>query len=153
MAPPGRAPFPTKLKLLRGNHLERVNAHEPVPRAALPVLPDDASDEVRDVWDRVLPELIAMGLAHAADQDALRCYCEAVVTHRKACRLLATSGVIIPGLHGGPVRNPALAVQRDAAFAIRTFAGEFGLTPSARSRIDTGVRHLDEEANPFAGTG
>lgn len=148
----GPAPKPTALRLLDGGHPERINHDEPVPRPARPELPADASPEVAEVWNRIVEELDAMGIAAAADADSLRCFCEAVVSHRKASRLLAKSNVLIPGLHGGPVRNPALAVQRDAAGVIRAFAQEFGLTPSARSRITTGNKPADDE-NPFAGTG
>lgn len=148
-SPRGPAPLPTKLKLVQGTRESRVNRNEPRARAALPVLAPDAAPAVREVWDRVLGELVVMGTAHAADQDCLRAYCEAVVTHAKTCRLLADSDVLIKGLHG-PVRNPVVAQQRDAAHLIRTLAQEFGLTPSARSRIDTHPAR-DADANPFAG--
>ncbi len=149
----GPAPKPTALRLLEGTHLERVNPDEPQPRAALPELDEGASAEVAAVFDRLVTELEAMGIAHASDSDSLRCFCEAVVVHRKASALIAKSNVLIPGLHGGPVRNPALAVQRDAAQTIRAFAQEFGLTPSARSRITTGATSDAAQDNPFAGAG
>lgn len=78
-----------------------------------------------------------MGIASGADRDALLCYCEAVVTHRKASALLSKTPILIKG-HRGMVRNPALSVQRDASNTIRSFAHEFGLTPSARSEIHMG---------------
>lgn len=150
----GPAPRPTALKLLHGErHRDRINPDEPAPRPTLPDLPDDASDEVRRVWDRTLAELDAMNLAFSSDRDALRCYCEAVVVHRKASALLARSAVLVKGLHGHLVRNPALQIQRDAAATVRAFAQEFGLTPSARSSIRAGKAGDGEERNPFAGTG
>jgi P27 family predicted phage terminase small subunit len=98
------------------------------------------SDEVRAIWDYTLDQLIVMGVATKADRDALLCYCEAVVTHRRASRILAQSQVLIPGaLKGTVVRNPAVQIQRDSAAVIRGFAGEFGFTPSARSEIRTGA--------------
>ena len=149
----GPAPQPTSLKLLNGGYPERVNLHEPVPRPALPKLPVDVSDEVRAVWDRLVGELVEMGTARAADQDCLYALCEAIVTHRRACRRLAAEDVIIDGLHG-PVRNPVVAQARDAANLVRALAQEFGLTPSARSRIDIGIKPRDSDgSNPFAGGG
>lgn len=149
----GPAQRPTALKLLHGEpHKDRINTDEPSPRPTIPELAGDASDEVRAVWNQVLAELEVMSLAFAADGPALRCYCEAVVVHRRASVVLAHSEVLVEGLHGNLVRNPALQIQRDAAQTIRAFAQEFGLTPSARSSIRAGKANDDEE-NPFAGTG
>lgn len=149
----GPAPKPTKLRLLEGTHPERVNPREPVPSADLPLPPDEIADDVREVWDYTVAQLDLMGVASAADRDALYCYAQAVVTHRKAARLLAGSPVLIKGQLGGLVRNPALAVARDAAYTIRQFAQEFGLTPSARTRVDAKRDESSEDVNPFAGTG
>lgn len=146
--------MPTNLRLLTGDrHQDRYNADEPKPRQAGPELPDDASAEVTVVWRRVVIELAAMGIAYSSDADSLRCFCEAVVSHRRASALLAKSPVLVKGLHGGMVRNPALQVQRDAAMTIRAFAQEFGLTPSARSTIHAQETQAPEDGNPFSGTG
>lgn len=148
----GPAPKPSKLRLLDGTHPERVNPREPLPSTELPEPPDDAADDVREVWDYTVAQLGVMGIASAADRDSLYCYCQAVVTHRKAAKLLAGSPVLIKGALGGLVRNPALAVARDAAYTIRQFAQEFGLTPSARTRVESKSDELRDADNPFAGT-
>ena len=58
---------------------------------------------------------------------------------------------VIPGLHGGPVTNPHKRDYRHDAAVIKSFAQEFGLTPSARSRITTSkAGHGADEDNPFA---
>lgn len=135
----GPAPKPTQLRLLHGDRPARTNFDEPTPPAGLPQCPADASDDVQQVWDYTIGNLIVMGVATPADRDTLRAYCEAVVTHRKACALLARSPVIVPGtVKGAFVQNPAVRVQRDAAAMIRAYAGEFGFTPSARSEIHRG---------------
>lgn len=153
----GPVPKPTALKILHGeNRPSHLNLNEPVPRAAPPVCPDDVTLEVRAVWERVVSELDAMNLARAADTDALRCYCEAVVTHRRASELVGKSALLLRGQKGNLVRNPIIAIQRDAAILVRTFAAEFGLTPSSRSRIEV-MRNAggsdDASSNPFAGIG
>lgn len=154
MGRPGRAPKPTALKLIDGTRRDRINEREPLPRGLPPAPPAGLADDVRDVWDYTVRELDAMGIAFAADRDALVCYCEAVVTHRRASELLAVSDVLVTGLHGGQVRNPALQVQRDAAAMVRGYAQEFGLTPSARTRIEHRAGpDGSEDENPFAGTG
>lgn len=152
----GPAPKPTALRILDGDHNKyRINRDEPPARIGVPICPDETTDEVRKVWDYTLRELTVMGLAFPADRDALLCYCEAVVTHRRACAVLAKSAILVKGLHGGMVRNPAVQIQRDSALQIRVFAQEFGLTPSARSTIRAqeagSTREREAEVNPFAG--
>lgn len=154
MAKYGPRPKPTPLRIIEGDRADRIPESEPAPRPQLPECPDDVSDQVREVWDYTVAELDAMGLAFAADRDSLRAYCEAVISHRKACQVLAKSPVLVKGMHGNMVRNPALQVQRDGANIIRAFAQEFGLTPSARTRItDNESQAADGEDNPFSGTG
>lgn len=134
---------PTNVRLLRGDRKDRINTDEPDAPEGQPMPPADLSDEVRAVWDYTLAQLVAMKLASPADRDALVCYCEAVVIHRKASRLLAKSNVLVKARSRTGemlVRNPAVAQQRDAAATIRVFAREFGLTPSGRSDIHMGGR-------------
>lgn len=118
-----------------------------------PEAPEDIADDVREIWDFTVRELQAMGIASSADRDALLCLCEAVATHRKASAILARSPVLVKSEKGSLIRNPALAVQRDAAHAIRSLAQLFGLTPSGRSAIQMGGRSGDEDTNPFAALG
>ncbi|MPZ66178.1 MAG: phage terminase small subunit P27 family [Pseudonocardiaceae bacterium] len=150
----GRPPQPTALRLIKGDHHKsRFNSDEPIPRGLPPVCPDDVSDNVREIWDYTVAEMEVMGIAYAADRDALRAYAEAVVTHQRACAVLKQSSILVKGRHGNMIRNPALQVQRDSAATIRAFAQEFGLTPSARTRIEAGGVTEDGEQNPFSGTG
>lgn len=150
----GPAPQPTNLKLLHGErNQDRINRDEPAPRPTEPELPEGVSAEVTAVFTDTVGELEAMGLAFRADSHALHCYAEAVVAHRNACAVLARSPVLIKGLHGNMVRNPALQIQRDSAATVRAFAQEFGLTPSARSSIRAKDAGDGEQENPFAGAG
>lgn len=147
----GPARKPTRLKLIDGERKDRINEHEPVPRDGDLECPPEVDAAVRKIWDYTLAELIHMGIDAPADRDSLLCYCEAVVAHRKASAVLAKSAVLVKGIHGNMVRNPALQIQRDNAATIRAFAQEFGLTPSARSSIEAG-KEGGEDENPFAGS-
>lgn len=98
----GPPPKTARLRLVEGARPDRVNQHEPVPSIELSECPQSASAEVREIWDYTVIELDQMGLASAADRDALLCYCEAVVAHRKASVLLAKSDVLIKGSTATP---------------------------------------------------
>jgi P27 family predicted phage terminase small subunit len=148
----GPAPKPASLRLLDGARTRDINANAPVARDGKIETPDFLSDDVRVIFEHTVAELEYMGIAAPSDRDVLIAYCEAVDKHRKASALLARSPVLVKGMHGNLVRNPALQVQRDAAHLIRQLAQEFGLTPSARARIDSS-RDDSDEANPFASSG
>lgn len=135
----GPAPKPTKLRLLHGDRPARTNQDEPAAPTGPLVCPPGVSAEARAVWDYALANLIVMDVATPADRDALLCYCEAVVMHRRASAEMDTAPLMIEGITGAQIRNPVFSMQRDAATAIRAFAREFGFTPSARSDIHAGA--------------
>lgn len=135
----GPRPKPTNLRVLHGDRKDRINTDEPVAPDGLPQPPYDMAEDVRAVWDYTVEQLRMMGTVSTADRDVLVCFCEAVVTHRKASKALAGTGILIRTRRGDAfMRNPVLQVQRDAAQTIRGLAQEFGLTPSARSEINMG---------------
>jgi P27 family predicted phage terminase small subunit len=147
----GPPPTPTRLRLLHGAQKSKLNQHEPVPRVGELEPPDGMTADVLAIWEYTVRELVAMGIDAPADRDSLAAYCEAVDKHRKSSALLARSPLLVQGQKGNLVRNPLLIVQRDAALMIRGFAQEFGLTPSARTRIDSEKQQSSGDAdNPFA---
>lgn len=148
----GPAPKPTALRLIDGDKESRINHHEPVPRSGGLECPDDATQTVRAIWDFTVDELEHMGIDSPCDRDSLYAFCCAVANHREASRIIGGSSLLMKSpKHGAWVRNPMLIVQHQAAREIRAFAQEFGLTPSARSRI-AGQGDTEDHDNPFADT-
>ena len=145
--------MPQTLRLLTGDtHKDRYNDAEPQPQEGKLEPPADLSDEVRRIWVARVKDLEHMGLAFPSDIDSWRAFCEAVVVHEKACRALIGQPVLVQGLGGFPVKNPAIQVQRDSALTLLRLAQQFGLTPSARSTVRV-PKKPDGSANPFSGTG
>lgn len=137
----GPAPKPTNLRVLRGEtRPSRINAAEPVPRLLPPEKPAWLSDMAGEEWDRIVPDLAAMGTVKAVDASGLAAYCEAVARLRSASALVAKSGPLLRGADGQVRKNPAVAQARDASNDVRVWAREFGLTPSARAPLK--VEHL-----------
>ena len=137
MSKPGPAPTPTHLKIVRGVRRDRINDKEPKPPKKMPSCPSWLSAEGKKVWRRTSKQLSEMGILYACDGDSLAAYCEAVVRHQMACELIGQTGILIKGRRDGVVKNPAVQVARDAEATIKAFAQEFGLTPSARTRLKT----------------
>jgi P27 family predicted phage terminase small subunit len=139
----GRKPAPTALKLVKGEQKSRINNDEPQPEDGVPQCPS-LLPAVREVWDYTVAQLRTMRVLTMADRDMLAAYCEAVVMHREASRIIARDGMLLHDGNGA-YKNPATLLQREAANAIKAFGTEFGLSPSARTRIKVGDQQPERE--------
>ncbi|BEP14802.1 phage terminase small subunit P27 family [Acidothermaceae bacterium B102] len=141
---------PTALKLLAGNPGQRPLNNDPVPPEGELVPPAywaESDPEALAEWERVLPILIKMRLATVADRTALIGYCEQWSLYLTANELVRSQGLLIVGQKGNDVRNPAVQIARDALAMVKVFCTEFGLTPSARSRISIPGSSSDDDAS------
>jgi P27 family predicted phage terminase small subunit len=141
----GPAPKPTQLRLLHGDEERTINRNEPQPAPGPPDTPVDLDDTSRAVWDYIVAELDAMGLATRPDRDQLFAYCEAVALHAKAVRMVHTAGPLIKDKDGYVRLNPAVRVQHQSARTILLYAREFGLTPASRVHL-TAVQVAEHHA-------
>src|ERR687895_2396251 len=113
------APKPTNLRILHGEKRYRINQSEPKPPVQSVDCPEHLSDEAKEVWNRLAPDLRRKGLLTTWDSDAFAVYCEAVIQHRRASSLVESGGILVKS-----VKNPALQVVRDMAQTIRAYAQE-----------------------------
>lgn len=145
----GRKRKPTALKVLAGNPGKRpLPENEPMPDAAIPMHPDHLDDEAIAEWDRITPLLYDLGLLTQIDRAALAKYCVAWSRWVNAERAMLKHGVIVKSPNGFPVQSPFLAVANRAMSQIKESLAEFGLSPSARTKV--AATKKKEKANPFA---
>ena len=147
----GRRPIPTALKLLRGNPGHRpLNDREPAPKAKLPKVPEYLSDVAKQEWRRTGRRLAALGLVTEIDGTALAAYCVAFARWVDAEKQIQQSGTVIKVGKMLQV-SPYLAIANKAMAQMCRLLGDFGMTPSSRSRVkaekDNGIN--DEEAQFF----
>lgn len=134
----GPRPDPTVLRILKGNPGKRPpHKREPKPKlvTAAPKCPGWMPPAGRAEWKRVVPELLRLGLLSIVDLAALQGYCAAYARALEADKLVKSMGLTIATKTGFFVQNPAVSISRLAWHAVRQFASEFGLTPSARTRL------------------
>jgi len=124
--------MPNEVAALRGVRKSRINDARPVPRTMPPDMPPGLTTGGEAEWNRVIPDLIAMGTAKAVDQAALAAYCECVALFYWLSDLINKSGPLIFGEDGDARKNPLIAMRRDVSYEMRMWAREFGFTPSAR---------------------
>jgi P27 family predicted phage terminase small subunit len=150
----GRKPKPTYLKVVSGNPGKRpLNEREPVPIRKIPNPPAELSDDAKVEWGRVSEELYRMGLLTGVDRAALAAYCQAYGRWMQAeCAIgemakkdALTGGLLIRTTNGNAIQNPLVGTANKAMADMVRYAAEFGMTPSARSRIQAEARQEEDE--------
>ena len=138
MATRGRKPKPTAVKKLEGNPGCRpLNANEPKPKGAA-VCPDWLEDEAKAEWERISGVLEDMGVLTEADTLAFAGYCQAYARWREAEEYLSKHGSTFTTPSGYVQQVPQVSIAHTNLNIMLKFCTEFGLTPSARSRITAG---------------
>ncbi|MBN8994359.1 MAG: phage terminase small subunit P27 family [Rhizobiales bacterium] len=149
----GRKPKPTRIKEIEGNAGKRpLREREPKPRELTAAAPKHLRPAARQAWKVWATQLQRAGVVTEIDAAALEVLCEAYADLREARAELKRFGADYyetTNQHGSTMyrAHPALAAVRDADRRIRAWLSEFGMTPSARSRVDTAG---DGEEDPAA---
>lgn len=137
----GPAREPTKLKVLKGNPGKRpLNDSEPTPAPGAPCVPAGLElDEVaQQQWDSLSRVLSDMRVLTEADGLILAALCQTYSRWVEASTQLAQSGLIYRTSKSRYVQqNPLLGIVNTCLSQITQFCRELGLTPSARSSIQT----------------
>ncbi len=132
----GPAPQPTVITKLKGNPGKRpLNKHEPKPDIVLPYCPEFLDKDARKEWDRLAPILLRMKVLTEADYIALASLCQAYSTMVKAQVQLNKTGILFKTPSGYIQQSPLISIVNNCTEKIVTLCREFGLTPSARTRV------------------
>jgi P27 family predicted phage terminase small subunit len=145
------------LKLLngRGNGLDSGGRAVPqVPKFVreAPEPPSWLSDEALAEWRRVVPGLERLDLVKPEDRSTLALYCETWATWVEALAVVRAEGVtVVNPKSGRQGKHPAQSVVEIAGAQLRTFAHEFGLSPSAENNVGKApASDGGSEENPFS---
>lgn len=145
MAQRGRKPKPTALKELEGNPGGRpLNKKEPKPAKKAPRCPSWLEEEAKKEWKRMAKVLEQMGLLTEMDMAAFAGYCQAYARWKEAEEFLTQHGSMVRTPNGYLQQVPQVSIAQTNMKIMLKFCEQFGLTPSARSRI-VGGENSDEE--------
>ena len=135
----GRKPKPTAVKVLEGNPGKRkLNTREPAPGNGLPECPEWLLPEAKEEWHRLCLKLNQMGVLTEADRAAFAAYCQSYARWKEAQEHIDAEGATYQTEKGMIRPNPWVATSNTEQRLMLQAAAEFGLTPSARSRIIAG---------------
>jgi len=138
----GRKPKPTHLHLVNGNPGRRPrNRREPNPPKGIPNCPEHVSDRAKLAWGAFAVKLDEMGVLTYADVWALEQLVENYAEILEWRKIIAAEGRMVDqtmsdGETTRHVVNPACIALSDTEKRFRAMMAEFGLTPSARSRVN-----------------
>jgi len=155
----GRKPTPTHLKLVRGNPGKRAlpKKGDEIPVVIEEVSPPPfLSDDAKVEWGRMMQALVALKLVSSLDRAAFAAYCQAYGRWAQAERALATmrerdpnaAGLLVKTTGDNIVQNPLVGIANKAMADMVRYAAEFGMTPSARVRLN-GSGGAGAQENPF----
>lgn len=136
MSTKGRKPKPTAVKRLQGNPGNRpMNKREPKPRTPVK-RPYGLGKGLQDrFWKEHADEMERLGILTGIDTAAFRLMAEHFAFAVQAAQELREEGLTVAG-RDGVKKNPLAQIFRDNSLAYKSFAVEFGMTPSARARLE-----------------
>lgn len=143
----GPAPKPSAVEELQGNPRRQAKIEE-IPYSGGPlVAPDWLDERAREIWDRVAPELVAVGdgFAKPVDVEMLAAYCSQFARFVEYDKFLRSEGESYETSTGYVRPRPQVRLKEEALKSATALAREFGFTPSARARINFGAVKRPED--------
>ena len=146
----GPSPTPTKILALRESWRAKRNPAEPRPPTGRPRRPRWLDSYAKAAWRQIVPQLERMGVLTRIDANALSRYCvlwgrwrkaEEFLQERGECYLAKDAAGQVIGLK--PYPQARMASQ--LAEQLLRLEQQFGMTPSARARIEVPQQEREDE--------
>lgn len=144
--------MPSNVTKLRGTHRPARTRNEPKPRPIAPAPPDHLDKLGKAKWRTLSPKLETLGLLTEIDGDAFAVYCELYSRWRTAKAVLRKRG--LTATHKGYTQQRAeVSIVRQCEGLMLRYLQEFGLTPSARSRVHAAPDEDEDDFEEFVSRG
>lgn len=141
----GRKARPIGLILLEGkSHKTKKEIEERKEREIKPSIenvrcPDWLDNNGKKEWDRIVEDLVSLGLLSNIDVSQLAIYCDAYAKYIQATNEINKFGLVIKHTNKSGatniVTNPYVQIANKYADLVNKYCTEFGMTPSSRAKI------------------
>lgn len=141
----GAKPQPTALKLIKGEtRKERLNPNEPKPVPVAPKCPPYVKGLARRIWKEYAPKLERLGILTEVDGLAFAdlCLMQADFLHYR--KRIEEEGDVFTTDKGYRGQDPVFVMAHKSLDKAKALFAEFGLTPSARTRLSIEIEDGDE---------
>lgn len=151
----GRKRLPDHLKVLRGTDQPcRMNPDQPKAAPGVARAPEALSARAAEHFDRLSAILDGMGIASPDDADMLALLASRLEEVEILTAVIEDAGrtYVTTATSGDKLwkARPEVAMRNEAMRHAQSLLSEFGLSPSARSKVTAGK---SAEQNPFAALG
>lgn len=144
----GRKRTPDHLKIVQGTAQKcRMNPESPVAATGLAAAPEWLSSRAAEIFGQISGTLDGMGIASPDDQHALSLLASRIEEVEILTAVIEDQGRTYER-EGLWKSRPEVGQRNEAMRHAQSLLAEFGLTPSARSKVSAGK---PPDANPFAG--
>ena len=146
----GPPPTPTNILEMRESWRAKRNQREPRPERGRPRCPRWLDKYAKAAWKGLVPQLDRMGVLTRVDRNALSRYCTLWSRWRKAEEFLQDHGEThlvrdADGKVKGVRPYPQVRIANQLSEQLLRLEAHFGMTPSARSRIEVPTDVQQEE--------
>ena len=144
----GRPRKPTARKKIEGTYRpDRAPKNEAEPVSGVPPAPAWFTEGARREWDRLIPELEAVGLATGVDHWALVGYCESFDRYQELGEKIARMGEdrYQESASGWRQVQPEIAEQKQLLDTLCRLSGKLGISPSDRTKVEANPKSSAEE--------
>lgn len=130
--------------------LATIQKRQAVPYTGpVPECPEWLDEEAKIEWDRVVPEMVTIGVFIPSDSMLLASYCQAYSQWMKAELQVRDDGLMISGPNGNSVLHPCARHAIKLLAEVRRAAAEFGFSPASRTRVDASPKQQGKEEDAF----
>lgn len=134
---------PTQLKVLQGSRVRsdrEAASNAAQPQIAVPPCPDWLDAKSRKQWEKIAPQLVALGLLSVIDGDLFGAYAETSARYGDVCSKLENINDWIGKTPNGfEVQTALVSIRNTLQKQLISLGREFGLSPAARSSIKVDV--------------
>jgi P27 family predicted phage terminase small subunit len=136
---------PTAILEKRGSRKAKHRQAEMDKLDDLPPEPLNMSETAKNLWTVLIPMLDGVNVLSSTDFISLQILCETYAEWHSANEILMEFGTTYIDDAGVKRPRPEVAIRRDSRRDMTRLFQEFGLTPSARSKIVVDSRGLNNK--------
>ena len=149
----GRPKIPTEIKKARGTLRKCRELENPMQVKkieTLPAAPEWLSEIGQEQFDIVVNQLNSLGMLYEVDLKLIEAYSNAMALHIESEQQLRQVGRIqvYRDNETGDIKH-SQTISKQALESALKIATQFGLTPSARSKISAPIKSLEIKDNEF----